>query len=530
MARSFRSSQSVEYTESVNQAVEKPEVRSDTKLESKSDAVLQQDTVAVNNAVNSVADDTYDDIDNNSVDSVDDVADTGDFGSKHHSFSVTVVITLAIVILGLGAVLGIWIIGFDKGLYSNTAQNAAILYANAMLSTDDSDLMNCLPPKVRQNGVVAGDNAVSSYRARRDKDGLAIVNIQAGTPTDAMGSIGLINKRITSSYGVDFKIDEALFVPLVLTLSDKNQTNYVELLDVLCIKTGMGWYACPFTVDHTGSTNTVQQAESSEVSADDASASIRESDVAVVEQEASAEDAWHQEKDEPVVITQRMPVQYDWPAINAYRGALNDLKAGQFTLDGEYYGMPAAYRSLTDVISFNENVSNVNPATIQIASGQLYRGISVSYSDPSFSQAPVFASFGHSLPDTKDAIDSFVTTLYIGLPQSDLVEYPQILLPGNIHLGSSYQDVVKVYGNIDKYKLDMTHLEDCFEDEMYVNYLRDDITRWSDDIDLAVYAIELDNNKFNHVYLEFMGSELKAVEWEIFDMNGMTDKSSNHAE
>ena len=94
--------------------------------------------------------------------------------------------------------------------------------------------------------------------------------------------------------------------------------------------------------------------------------------------------------------------------------------------------------------------------------------------------------------------------LYMYKPSSSKAKYPDILLPGNVTIGTSYEDTVKVYGK------DVLHKYDGKNDA--VNKLGFQDT-------CSIYTVDL-NNDLNHLYLIYdSDGKLTALRWQYTDIN-----------
>ena len=411
--------------------------------------------------------------------------------------------------------------------------------------------MTFLPGAVRNRGYGA-DNAHMNDLSRYDElYGVSFDSVQmvTDTPTDASDKITSFEQGLQDVYGVSVDIKEACIMPVVArmryTIDEQEYVQDIEM-NIPCIKCGSGkWYLYSGTP--------YENLEAIELT--------KESKVASTEEEAPTP------TDVPV-MEQRQEIEKVIPEIDPYDGAIDDLKAGNVGINGVACVMPMDYTDTLD-IGFQADEDAILQEDRMVSPNWILKNLPVRFKSSDYDYMECRMDVGNVSDKTADISDCIVTTLYLGVPNTENMDYFDVCLPGNITFGSTLNDVKEVYGadnlvyikdsssdpildppseaeiqatrtSYDKYTVTVDgkeqemnedefneyvqtysakHEQEVKDYEKYLAFLNQDP---ESDIILHspsahVYRVDIDEH--NKIYLEFENYELVAIEWYYYDLS-----------
>ena len=375
----------------------------------------------------------YDDV------TISDVREQSDMSAKHMLVVPFVIATVAVVCACICILFYNFV--YDKSNGGGNAGTLALDFVNAA-TRDSDDIWSYLPKQVRQSGNMSADT--SWMRSRELKDTKIVTTKALGEQSD------LFAQGLNSFYHEDVTVKDAQAVTLTSVFQDTPVT-----YDVICVKSGLKWYI------YTGKPVNIPDVNINPLVGSDVVTKTR-----------------HEIKAENVT---------------PYDGAFDYLKQGEFTLDGAKYTMPTSYSSLVGEFIFDDDRIKVPDRNLK--PGMILKQLPVLFgkcSAEDYDSNSLSMSIGNPYTDDVDITKGIVTTLFIGVLETDL-KYPDIRFPGNVMFGTKYDDVVSVYG------------------ELQQAVLPDDICMESY-ADMDVYKIDLTDDG-NSLYLLFdkNDTKLKAI-------------------
>jgi hypothetical protein len=397
------------------------------------------------------------------------------------------------VAVGAVCILSFWKLAYDGGYGGRSAKTVAVDFAQAV-SADSDDMWTYLPRSLR-GMQMASSESVWEVDAGKSQIPITLSNLEVSDTKDLSSSASALEDGLKDVYGKSVNIRDAELVSLSTTVSfEVNDIEYSKDVnfDIICIKVGLKWYA--YTGSNIDANNITLEPniipdEWYEDSSEDDTSEIDDSSIDDTEDDSSGADA-------PEI-----------PEVNIYDGVTDDVIAGKVTIDGVDYTMPADYSKFSSLFVLNDNA--IDDADRVISANNILRYLPVTFVDSSYVQSRPYlmvdiANANGTGGEDIDVADGVVTTLHIGKPTNSNI-YPSVVLPGNVTLGTSYDDVLRVYGpQLISYTGDNEGIENL---------------QLSDSV--SIYQMRLGND-YNWLYLIF-GSDntLSAVRWYYYDLNGL---------
>lgn len=364
---------------------------------------------------------------------------------------------------------------FDESNGAASPDEAAVAFVSAIDSPDDSDLYKYIPRGIRDDGFMADTMNISELKKLDEEHDITLSNVVIDSIMDLSDRTDALESGLYNVYNKSVNISDAkrLFVTsdMAYDLDEQNYDTQVSF-NLISIRVGSKWYI------YTG------QLLSEDLDREDSNA------VNILPMETSSSEPFD------IVSTYIKPVVKDVRELDFYDDARKDLEAGKLEIDSEEYVMPESYESMTNLFLLAEDM--FTEETRKVKSNYILKHLPIEFNKIIYSMTGFDISIGNMTNNDIDVTEGNITTLYIGLPD-EIYDYPDVYLPGNITLGSSYDDVVKMYGSLDVY-------EENENLKMHPN-------------GAVVYQANL-NNKRNHIYFEFSyENKLVAIQYYYFDLN-----------
>ena len=354
----------------------------------------------------------------------------------------------AAVVIGSG--IGVYTIGFDSGNGGSSPEKAALGFTYASASAPD-DVWSYVPKNIR--GSKTGSSSV--LWELDDTLHVELSNIQTKSVEVDREHLQSVIDGYESFYHQSVKVSDVVSVDISASAKPEDGEAQDIDFDILCVKVGWRWYV------YTGA------------------------------------DITSDGFDQPWAV---MSAAFSdgGSAVQPYDGALDDLKAGKVSIDGEDHVMPSKYQDMTDVFTLVDDAIEKDDRVL--TENMILKFLPVRYHDDV--AASLTVDIANPDPEDIDLSDGIVTTLQIQKAE-DNKPAPDIVLPGNVTFGTSKQDVASVYGSLGTY----TGTDADLNSFGYDN---------SD-----IYRIRLtDDNDYNWIYFIFDDDDkLSAVEWRYYDLS-----------
>lgn len=344
-------------------------------------------------------------------------------------------------------------------------------YIASMLARDD--VSECLPREIRSSGLLSSETAWISDPVLQNVT-IQDINFVSSEASDMQSDVAALEIGFANTYSVNYVIDEAKSIHTIAELSgiysDENDFNATLEFDVIVIKSGFKWYAYTGDVSSIESVKTVP--------------------------------------DFPENYLISGPEETDYfgvPSVAPYKEALKDLQSGQFIIDHKVYYMPSEYGIMTSLLRLDDAAIAKEDRTI--SSEVILNNLPVKYVSEKYSSDVLSINIANPYPEDIDVADGVVTMLFMGRSSQKSDTYPSVMLPGNVTIGTSYDDVVSVYGKLKEQ-----------------NGFFNDFDMMSIGYSVTVYVIPLDAEG-NSLYLGFdSDNRLAAIKWIYYDLNGHMDR------
>ncbi|MBO5435120.1 hypothetical protein J6A31_04790 [bacterium] len=368
---------------------------------------------------------------------------------------------------------------FDSGFGSESPEAAAVGFVNNMDEADMSLLDTYLPPAIRNSGFMSDSMNMSEIRSLDEKYDITLSNIAIGTIADIGDKADGLETGLKTVYDKTVAISDAKSVHITSDMSyviDNRPYQSTVDFNLICIKVNTKWYV------YTGATSD----DIIKVTPLTTMGSVGLVDSIVKPDEVV--------DDTPAIVKDVLPLSF-------YEKALDDLLAGNLIIDAKRYVMPVKYSDMTSFYTLvNSEIKDVERI---IKPNHILKHLPIALVKDEYATMGLDISIANTERSSIDVTTGTVTTLYVGKPISPVQDYPLIYLPGNVTFGTSYADVVKMYGKLD----------------MYVEH--DDVIRH--EAAISIYQLDL-ANKYNHLYLQFDAEDkLVAIQWHYYDLNDFTE-------
>ena len=402
----------------------------------------------------------------------DDFYDDFDKGILSPKFQLWILVVIAAAVLTAICVYFVAICRYD---FQNGASTSGELVTEVAKSLDDFDyskIERYVPRVIRNSGFISDSDAFAQFREQAKSEDYILQNtvIESDEPFDDLASL---QSGLSATYGKNVNISAAKLVRVHLSfrISDEKIVNVI--VNIIPIKVYHKWYLYTGeVVNYKG-----EPVEFLTILSDETGE--RETDITDISY-VEKEDVSKTEEDTKPEIK-----------LDFYEDALSDLLAGKCVINDVEHTMPDDFSSFSDLFVLDENrMQSVKTKTLK--RDETLGNIPVSFTDDALVKTPVYVTLGNLSSDDVKLQDASITTLYVGAGDNPL----GLLLPGNVTFGTSYADVVKMYGDLDETK-----------DAEFRGELAE-----------SVYSLSLSNNKHNKIYFGFKDGKLVEIQWYYIDM------------
>lgn len=340
------------------------------------------------------------------------------------------------VVLVIGIVVSVYYyaryILYDNGYGFDSPEGLTLSYLkvfeNNMQVDEDAPygdiLMTYLPREARSVGYGADTVHMNEFR-KFSVYNLRFESVQmvGNEPVDISDKIPMMETGFYSVYHKRLNIRDAkemvVLVNMLYTIDEVEYVQEVEL-HIPCVKCVSGrWYL------YTGAPYIEEEPIELEM--------IR------------AEDEMADAQPDIPEMQQRTSVDRPIPEVEPYDEAFEDLQAGYLGINGAACVMPMTYAEALQV-GFEVDEEEVPEESRTVQPNYILRWLPVRFLSSEYDYMDCRMDLGNASDDVADISDCLVTTLYFGKPQNDTMDYFDICLPGNVTIGTSFDDVCEVYG------------------------------------------------------------------------------------
>lgn len=471
--------------------------------------------------VNAHTDELVEDIVNNYV--ADDTS-SDSIGLELNLKSLGIIIGIGIAVIGLVAsILFFYNIKYDANNGSKTSTEAVTNFVDNILS-DNKAMVSYVPRAIRSHSTLVDDGYISLYKQYASDYGMNITGTDILEETKvAPEAYSKYEDAIVNLYKDKVAVKDASLITAKISFLSKTtipgaEGGYFEEYFV-AIKSGAKWYVVPGLVHYldlaptdkivaTTPQNDSANSDTSEVATEYIEDSEVESDAESDTNDDTTELAKTDESDGDIPeIIYRQEIIKPQVALEFYDKALSDLKKGKFTVDSVEYEVPADINSFEELFTINYGQNGLTD-DLSLDSNFILRNIPVSFVNDDYSECQIGVNIGNTTDKEINVTEGSITTLQFIYPKSireyQVFDYPMIYLPGNVTFGTAYEDVVKMYGELDK----------CLDVDGFVLY----------DHNVKTYRIAL-NNEHNYIYFQFFDNNLVGIMWDYFDFTNISKKS-----
>ena len=403
--------------------------------------------------------------------------------------------TVIILFLGLFMVFGLFVsvacFNYAENIKfgGSTSQESIIGFITCLISDNNDAMFTYIPKEIRNSGILIDTEGISDLQKTDEMFHISFTSITINDCVELTDLKSIMN-NIKSQYQIDMNITDAMAFSILAkyTYKDGIETKNGEFLaDLISIKIHDKWYICPgLTIPDGIFKDTVVETET--------------------KVNASYDDNKNVDSISVNTLNYISPVDKTIPDIEPYSGALKDLQMGKVTIDEKDYVLPCPYLEMTDIftLSYGKDVTSLDSLTIKtsIKPNYILNNLPAVFSNLNYNMADLSVSIGNRTKENIYVDAGDITMLYIGIPKSpysyQIYDYPTILLPGSVSLGTSFIDVEQTYGKLTK----------CEDRSNVVLY----------DVEADIYAIPM-GNSHNFIYFQFLDNKLAAIQWYYYDFN-----------
>lgn len=367
-----------------------------------------------------------------------------------------------------------------------TPEQTVTEFIGAIDGSSDTMISDCLHLDLAGKDIKEATMNISDLTHLEEEYDITFSDVEIGAPVECSSDDA--EQGLLNAYGMNLEVVEACMVPasanMSYTIGNLDHTAQVNF-DLVCVRIKSGGKALKWTV-YTGKSFDEQPVIS--ITYNESIGSIS----GEVPENANVDTTDDEMPEKPVTKTLK--------ELEFYEAAFDDLTAGKVTIDDAEYTFPVQYSNLSSLFSIRDKVFSDDDSRI-IRPNHILQHVVVDFCKKDYSKSKLDVSIGNVTKNNVDVADGVVTTLYIGKPK-DGFDYPVIYLPGNVTFGTSYNDILKMYGPLDV----------CSDSSNIIMHNEA----------VSFYQVEL-NNRHNHLYLEFSSdNKLVAVEWYYYDLSGFT--------
>ena len=375
---------------------------------------------------------------------------------------VAAVITTALVYL-------IAVVRFDYKHGASTS-NELVTEISANMNQFDYDyIKSYLPRTIRSDGFIADSDEFAIFRNMCNENKYKLKSSAILNETVFLDT-ALLENGLLSAYHKNVSISEAKLTQTELIFSDADSKSVCAVANIISIKILHKWYF------YTGSPVSYENNPVVFITVQDNAGDKQvSSDISYTEKTEVIESA------EDVI-----PLDF-------YDGAKSDLTVGKCMINNIEYQIPDSFSVFSDIFTLNKDKLPASQS-LTLSEDAVLGNLPVVYADDSFQNTVSYVSVANLSKDSVAIQDASITTLCFS--DGNL----SVLLPGNVTFGTSYADISKMYGGLQK-----------TDDLQFKGKLSD-----------TVYVIDLKNHR-NKIYFGFKSDKLIEIQWYYIDMTDYHD-------
>ena len=420
---------------------------------------------------------------------------------------IIVAVVLLVLFLAL-TIAYIYVVKFDKGLGESSADKAAEAFVTNITAEDNSALYAYVPRQLRTHPTLVDDGYMSMLKQLDEVYDVDVSNLDIVSSQDLSPErLEECKNTIKNLYDVDLDLSLAKSISMSVVYDTANDGLSADErkfdVDVVSIKNGFRWYVVPGLIEYnelTPTENTIAEIvepESVPEVPNDVDSVVSE-DVSDTTVDSLAKTGT---TDVSSIVEKKTEIVKEVKELEPGKKVLSALKEGKFSYNDKDYIVPGKIEDFGDIFTIRYGHNGLEEDT-EIMANYFVEKIPVSFIDSNYSHADLMVCLGNDTDEVIKAKDSLITCLGITWPQTayeyQIYDYPLIYLPGNVTFGTTYDDVVELYG-------ELTPAENASRVHLY-------------SMNTKVYQIEL-NNEHNFLYLQFDNDKLVGMEWYYFDFN-----------
>lgn len=377
-------------------------------------------------------------------------------------------ISIILVVAAVTTIL-VYFVAIVRYDYQNGAGTSNELVTEVTTQLDHfnyEDMKTYLPRTMRSEGFVADSDEFAKFRELCDEDGYKLKNsaIVSETP---FSDIAQLEQGLFDVYHKKEHIIEAKLVQTDLLFTNLDGTSLRVTVNLIPIKILHKWYL------YMGDDVLYEDEPLVFLSIHDDSKSDG----------SSVTDISYVDKPEEIETEQVEVIPLDF-----YENAKADLISGACIINDIDRTLPGLFSAFEDVFTLDKNKLPASQS-LTLAQDEILGNLPIVFTNEIFKDTGIYVSVANLSRDTVLIQDASVTTLCISKGSVPVV------LPGNVTFGTSFSDIVKMYGDLQK-----------TDDTQFQGTLSDD-----------VYSLDLGNHR-NHIYFGFKDGKLIEIQWFYIDM------------
>lgn len=383
--------------------------------------------------------------------------------------TVLAVLFIVLILAAMSAGAWYWVVWRDGWGGTSEPGHAAAGWVGALNSRDDAAFDRYMIPAARKAGYMSDPFDLTSIRRLHDERHMVFGSIEAGEPEYLDGAVLEAVRAGMAEYGSgDVSAAARVDVSAEMSWSDTVWSGDSKPVSfpIVCVERHGKWYV------YTG--RLLDEEDAAAVSIDGGESALR------------AATSPMEFVPEPFT-RERRPLERP-------EDALSRLSAGEAEIEGNKVSIPCGLTDLAPLLSATEEA-----LAMEVAPNGMVDHLPITMADEAYAAAWAYLGVANPGDTPVPVSEGLASRLWIGLPLDGFSAYPEVYLPGNVTLGTTYDEAVSVYGE----------LEPCDGG--------DRIESWS--ADAEVYSVPLGGGVHNKIYLQFVDEVLSAIGWDYYDFN-----------
>ena len=393
-----------------------------------------------------------------------DLEDTKPVISPSLQFCLSIILMVAVVTTAL--VYFIAIVRYDYQNGADTSNELITEVATYLDHLDYEDIQKYLPRTIRSDGFVADSDEFAAFREICEKDEYKLKS-SAIISEVVFSDIAQLEQGLSEIYGKTEHISEAKLVQTELLFTNMDGNSLRVVANFIPIKILHKWYLYMGSdALHDGKLVVFLTIQDN-----------TESDSHVIPDISYVKKLEVIESEDVDVI----PLDF-------YKDAKADLTAGKCVMSGTERQLPDLFSAFSDVFVLDKDRLPAKQS-LTLLQDEILGNLPIQFTDEIFDGTDIYVSVANLSKESVLIQDASIVTLCVSkgsLP---------VLLPGNVTFGTSYTDVVKMYGDLQ-----------AIDDTQFKGTLSKD-----------VYALDL-GNSHNYIYFGFKDGKLIEIQWFYIDM------------